>query len=245
MGNLSQPTRFDSGANHPEPSITQKLAAFVLHEFVEGVAALRTGDLIANLLDINAIEQFIARKERCDVGALIKQSLKNNQSTAAKKQIVFLSGISSGLWAKADRVALQQVLDNVISNAVKYSPSNSTIQVHALLENGNVIVNIRDEGTNIDETSRQKLFEKFSRLLACPAGNGFSTGTRLAIVKKLAEALSGSIRWRSALSSGSTFTLKLPVSVETSDALETSDIKMLACNILETPGSTPAFYSRN
>ena len=221
------------------------LVAFVLREFFEGLVSLRTQDLIANLLDLSAIEQFIGKRERCDIGAMLRQSLERHQLAAARRQIVFLRGISGGLWAQADPAVLRRVFDKVISNAVKYSPANSTIQVHALIENDGIIVNVRDQGVGINEEGRQKLFQKFAQLVACPSGAPCSAGVRLAIVKKLAETLSGSVRWRSALGSGSTFTLKLPISVGAAETTDAPEIKMLARNILELPEPPARFTARN
>ncbi|HUA68884.1 MAG TPA: HAMP domain-containing sensor histidine kinase, partial [Candidatus Saccharimonadales bacterium] len=151
--------------------------------------AMRMRDLIANLLDVNAIEQgkFTSKIERCDMRALIEQSLEHNQSAAVKKQIGFRVGISDGLWARADRAATLQILDNLISNALKYSPPNTTVYVHALPETNFTLVNVRDEGPGIGEADQKKLFQKFTRLSARPTGGESSTGLGLAIVKKLAE----------------------------------------------------------
>lgn len=229
----------------PSGNAGRKLVAFVLREFFEGLVSLRTEDLIANLLDLNAIEQFIGKRERCDVGVLLRQSLERHQLAAARRQIVFLSGISGGLWAQADPAVLRRVFDKVISNAVKYSPPNSTIQVHALPENGSIMVNVRDQGVGINEEGRQRLFQKFAQLVACPSGAPCSAGVRLAIVKKLAETLSGSVRWRSALGSGSTFTLKLLVSAVPAETVDAPDIKLLERNIVELQEPTPRFAARN
>ena len=233
-------------AKEPGGNAARKLAAFILHEFIEGLVSLRTQDLIDTLLDLNAVEQFIAKKGRCDVGAVLKESLEYHKLAAARKQIAFLTGISGGLWAEANRTVLRQVFDNVISNALKYSPANSTLQVHALIENGSIVVNIRDQGVGINEEGRQKLFQKFAQLIAGPAdGTTNCSDVRQAIVKKLAETLSGSVRWRSALGSGSTFTLKLPVSTEPAETVEFPDIKMLARNIVELAEPMPRVASRN
>lgn len=229
----------------PGANSSRTLVTYILREFMEGLVSLRTQDLIANLLDLDAIEQFMGRRERCDVGALLRQSVARNQLAAARGQIVFLIGIYGSLWTQADPVVLRRVFEKVISNAVKYSPVNSTIQVHAALENGSIVINVRDQGVGINEEGRQKLFQKFASLVACPSGAPDSAGVRLAIVKKLAETLSGSVRWRSALGAGSTFTLKLPVSTALGETVDLPDIKMLARNIVESPEPTPRFASRN
>ncbi len=199
--------------------------------------AIRMRDLIANLLDVNAIEQgkFIVKKERCDIKVLLEQSLEQNQSAANKKQIALRVGISENLWASGDRAAVLQIFDNLISNALKYSPPNTTVHVHALPEKENIIINVRDEGPGISEADQKKLFQKFTRLTARPTGGESSTGLGLAIVKKLAEAMEGSVQCRSALGAGSTFSLKLPVSAQPVPASESSDIKLLERNIIELP----------
>jgi len=230
-------------SQHFGANFAQKVVNYLLKELVEGVVAVRTRELITNLLDVNAIEQFIARKERCDVRALIEECLTHHQSAAAQKRIVFLTGVSEGLWARADRNALLQVLDNLISNAVKYSPPNTTVQIHALLENDCIVVNVRDQGFGINEAGRQKLFQKFSELMACPEGEKLSNGIGMAVVKKIAAALSGSIRWRSSVGAGSTYTIKLPLASETPDLPELDDIKFLARVIL--PESMPRFRLGN
>jgi len=232
-------------SQQPGSNPAQKVVAYILREFVEGLVSLRTQDLIANLVDLNAIEEYIGRREHCDVGRLLRQSLERHQLAAARRQIVFLSGISGGLWTQADITVLRRILDKVISNAVKYSPVNSTIQVHALHENGSIVINVRDQGVGINEEGRQKLFQKFSRLIACPSGAPCPAGVRLDIVKKLAETLSGSVRWRSALGSGSTFTLKLPLSTGPAETVDLPDIKMLAHNIVESPELMPRFSTAN
>lgn len=232
-------------AQHFGAGFAQKVVGYLLKELVTGVVAARTRELISNLLDVNALEQFIARKERCDVRALIEECLQQHQPAAAKKQIAFLAGVSEGLWARADCQALSQVLDNLISNAVKYSPPHTTVQIHALLENDCIVINIRDQGFGINEAGRQKLFQKFSDLMAGPASEKISKGVGVAIVKKIATTLSGSIGWRSSVGAGSTYTIKLPVAPESKDLPELSDIKLLARSIIELPEAMPRFGLRN
>jgi signal transduction histidine kinase len=211
--------------------------------------AIRMRDLIANLLDVNAIEQgkFVVKIERCNVQALIEQSLEHNQSAASKKQSVFKVGISEGLWAKADRAAVMQILDNLLSNALKYSPPNTTVHVHALPEKDFVVINVRDEGPGISEADQKKLFQKFTRLTARPTGGESSTGLGLAIVKKLAEAMLGSVQCHSVLGAGSTFTLRLPVSTEKGEPKgQLTELKeVINRNVVELPGAITGMQSRN
>ncbi len=177
-------------------------------------SANRMLDLITNLLDVNAIEQgkFTSNIEPCDIAALLQRSVENNQPAATRKSIAIRVGASEGLWAKADPAATLQILDNLISNALKYSPPNTTVYLHTLPEANFILVSVRDEGPGISEDDQKKLFQKFTRLSARPTGGESSTGLGLAIVKRLAEAMSGTIQCYSAPGTGSNFTLRLPIS---------------------------------
>lgn len=175
-------------------------------------AANRMTQLITDLLNVNAIEQgkFSSNVEKCDMQVIVEQCVENNQSAATRKEITFRVGTSAGVWAKADRAATVQILDNLISNALKYSPPNTTVRVHTLPERDTILVTVRDEGPGITEEDQKKLFQKFTRLSARPTGGESSTGLGLAIVKRLAEAMSGSIHCQSTIGLGATFMLRLP-----------------------------------
>lgn len=236
MNNLSR--SFNPGLNtvatQPgEGGLHQKLFQLIVREITQGAMAIRTRDLLGGLLDLAAIEQFIGRKERCNVKAMVERSFERNHAAAAKKQIVFLAGIPEGISVQADRRALQQVFDRLIAGAIRNSPANGTVQVHALPQKDGVVINVRDQGTGINESGRQKLFQKFSRLMAFPDDGDTSSGIALAIVKRLAEGLSGSIRWRGDSESGSTVTLRLPAATDSGASAEFSDIQMLARRIIE------------
>jgi len=176
-------------------------------------AATRMNTLINDLLDINAIEQgkFTSIATPCNLRELVERAVKDNQSAAAKKAINIRVGVSDDLWATACPAAALQILDNLISNALKYSPPNTTVQVHTLPETDHALVIVRDEGPGISESDQKKLFQKFTRLSARPTGGESSSGLGLAIVKRLAEAMSGTIQCQSTLGAGSAFILRLPV----------------------------------
>lgn len=217
----------------------RRVIASILHEFIEGLVRLRTRDLFANLLNLNAIERSIGKQKRCDVGASLRQSLQRHRAAAARRQVVFLSGVSRGLWAEADAAVLTRIFDKVISNAVKYSPTNSTIQAHALQENGCIVIKVRDQGAGINEPDQRKLLEKFTRLLV-----GSLKG-RPGISRDLAGTLSGSVRWRSAPGSGSTFTLKLPASRASAESAAFADDAVPGENVLELLQKRMRFGARN
>jgi signal transduction histidine kinase len=176
-------------------------------------AATRMRNLISNLLDVNAIEEgrFNSKIEACDIQGLVAQSVEHNQPAATRKSIEIRLGASENLWASADQAATLQVLDNLISNALKYSPPRTIVHIHALPETDFILVKIRDEGPGISESDQKKLFQKFTRLSARPTAGESSTGLGLAIVKRLAEAMNGTVNCYSILGAGATFTLRLPI----------------------------------
>ncbi len=175
-------------------------------------AGTRMRDLIVNLLDANAVEEgrFSCKIERCEINALVAQSLEHNQLSATRKEIVLSVAPTSEIWASADRSTTVQILDNLISNAVKYSPFKTTVRIGTSVQGGAVQVAVQDEGPGLSEEDQTKLFGKFVRLSARPTGGESSTGLGLSIVKRLAEAMSGSIACQSVLGQGATFLLRLP-----------------------------------
>jgi signal transduction histidine kinase len=197
-----------------EEKTEQELADMIIS------ASERMHHLITNLLDANAIEEgkFASKLDCYNLGALVEHSVTHNRSSATRKRIEIRMGLGEEVFVRADRLATMQILDNLISNAVKYSPFDSTVQVHLLCERKHALVRVRDEGPGISEEDQKKLFQKFSRLSASPTGGESSTGLGLSIAKKLAEAMAGSIECHSMLGYGAIFTLRLPLWSEPSGA---------------------------
>ena len=175
-------------------------------------ASTRMRDLITSLLDANAIEQgrFLSELGRCDLSALASGSVENNRRNADRKTITIQFGPLAELPVLADQNAATQILDNLISNAVKYSPQGTAVHVCAFAENGKACVSVKDEGPGISEADRRKMFGKFARLSARPTGGESSVGLGLAIVKRLAEAMSGTVECQSVFGQGATFIVRLP-----------------------------------
>jgi signal transduction histidine kinase len=110
----------------------------------------------------------------------------------------------------ADEQALMQVLDNLISNAVKYSPHHKNIWISSLALGEVVQIRIKDEGQGMTEEDLKRLFGKFAKLSARPTGNEHSTGLGLSIVKRLVESMNGKIWCESEYGKGATFVLEMP-----------------------------------
>jgi signal transduction histidine kinase len=183
-------------------------------------ASTRMRDLITDLLDANAIEEgrFTSNLQPCDVCEMVERSAHNHRLAASHKEIDIQVCASQGLRAKADPKAMMQILDNLVSNAVKYSPPKTTVYVRTFPESDNILIAVKDEGPGISDEDQKKLFGKFTRLSARPTGGESSNGLGLSIVKHLVEAMAGTIQCQAVLGLGATFTLKLPLWTEADEA---------------------------
>ena len=171
-------------------------------------------DLIRDLLDLNAVEHpdNQLRIEEIELSELFSELSLGFDGEAERKKIKTDWKISAGVNSiKSDHNALVRVLDNLVSNAMKFSDSGTTITIEATAEEkGGVLISIADQGPGISEKDQKKLFKKFQRLTAQPTGGENSTGLGLAITKALVEKLGGSISVKSELGAGTTFLVRLP-----------------------------------
>ena len=129
----------------------------------------------------------------CGDGGFLMTVPELETAVRAKANFVSLIFEDSGRapLVTADAAQLVQIVDNLISNAVKYSPSGKNIYVKVRQMDGGVRAEVRDEGPGISAEDQKRLFGKFARLSAQPTAGEHSTGLGLAIVKKLVESMNG------------------------------------------------------
>lgn len=175
--------------------------------------ASRLQQLVEDLLDLSRIE---AREYRLDpqtieMGSFTAGLLEAyaTQSTDRSMQIEADPSLN-GLEAHADRRALEQVLGNLLDNALKYGAQGSRIRITGTREGDRVRLSVSDEGPGIDPQHLPRLFERFYRVDAGRSRELGGTGLGLAIVKNLVEAMGGAVSVESRLGVGSTFTCTLP-----------------------------------
>lgn len=190
----------------------------------------RMRDLISNLLDLNAIESGRTNLtiSQVHLNAVIRRSVDNLQAVAAKKGIAIELDAKVELHAAADLNALLQVLDNLISNAVKFSKTGTRVFVELRKNNDQAVIAVADRGPGISEADRAKLFQRFTRLTARPTGGESSNGLGLSIVKRLVEAMRGAIECQSVLGEGTTFIVTLPGCREAATILPREKLAELA-----------------
>jgi len=174
-------------------------------------------DLVSNLLDVNRIEQgqMSLDLKPCDLWDTVRQAVEGYQQRAHAKQIRLLfDDQTTAPLVMADAAQLVQIMDNLVSNAVKYSPSAKSVYVRVHQTGSSVRAEVKDEGPGISAEDQKRLFGKFARLSARPTAGEHSTGLGLAIVKRLVEAMNGKVWCESEPGQGAAFIVELPVAVE-------------------------------
>lgn len=169
-------------------------------------------ELITDLLDVNAIEsgKRSTKIEHFDLGVLCQRVVLDYTPRAESKNIRIHYKYDEVPKLTADRSALRQVLDNLISNAVKFTPPGKNVYLHVSHDANKIRFLIKDEGPGFTLKDKTKLFSKFARLSAIPTGNEHSTGLGLSIVKKLTEILNGDVRCQSGEGKGAEFIVEIP-----------------------------------
>lgn len=182
-------------------------------------ATRRMMTLIENLLDINKIEQGNLSLSMIDIDISSKTRivLDSYQTQAEKKGIRIECSTPTEAHIRADSIALSQIMDNLLSNALKYSPRGGLVRVrvektanHGTNNSFAYIFSVQDEGQGLTEEDKTKLFGKFARLSAQPTGGEHSTGLGLSIVKRMVDAMHGRVWCESEVGKGATFFVALP-----------------------------------
>ncbi len=175
--------------------------------------AIQMFNLVVNLLDVNAIEsgKLNFKFEAVDIAPIMQEVINNYQEqTKAKNIKLHLEFQTPLLIALVDKSTSEGILDNLISNAIKYSPLDKNIYIRLYQRDSYIHSEIQDEGPGLSESDLLKLFGKFTRLSSKPTGGEHSTGLGLFIVKKLVEAMKGKVWCESQLGQGSTFIVEFP-----------------------------------
>jgi len=181
--------------------------------FVEMIArhADRLSSLTRELLDLSRLETGESRIELgpLDVGPLVASSIDLVRSRAEAKGIKLGFDGPDGLRAVADRRALEQILVNLLDNAIKFTPEGGRVTVLADSAGSAIVISVLDTGPGIEPRHQARIFERFYRADAGRARAEGGVGLGLAIVKHLAQAQGGHVGVESG-QGGSRFWVKLP-----------------------------------
>jgi len=169
--------------------------------------------LVTGLLDVEAIEngsrQLALRP--VDLRAIVEQVIEAFSENAHRKEIeIEWSAPVGGKKVMADMTALRQVVENLVSNALKYSPLGGRVGLRTLEVDGRWRLEVQDSGPGISPEEFPHLFEKFTRLSARPTNGESSHGIGLYIVEALVKSMKGKVWCESQLGKGATFFVTLP-----------------------------------
>ena len=176
--------------------------------------ASRLGALVEDLLSLSFVENPGSRDRLemapVDVARLLDWVEAELGPAAEARGIRLARSGDTGLRVHANTLLAEQAIGNLVSNAIRYAPDGSCVEVAAHADRDAVAIEVRDQGPGIPERHLPRLFERFYRVEASRAREGGGTGLGLAIVKHIAMVHGGSIEVASAPGRGSTFTLRLP-----------------------------------
>jgi two-component system, sensor histidine kinase and response regulator len=169
--------------------------------------------LVNDLLDISVIEsgKIELHIAFASLEQVIKQRVRMNRILAEEKQISFHQEYGELARVPMDVNRIGQVIDNLLGNALKFSPVGSNIFISTAAEGGMARVSVRDEGPGIAEEDQQRVFGEFQRIRVSPAAGEKGTGLGLAIAKRIVEAHRGTLQVESQNGAGSTFSFAIPM----------------------------------
>jgi signal transduction histidine kinase len=185
----------------------------------EGAALIETqaGRMLAlvnDYLGAHAAESgtLPVRRERLHLGEVARAAARRHGPTAARKQqVIELGGEDVATWIEADAALLAQVADNFVSNAIKFSPAGTAVRIEVQTADGHPWARLAviDRGPGIAADEQANLFRKFGRASTRPTAGETSHGLGLAVAKRLAEAMGGSVGCESEAGAGATFWVEL------------------------------------
>src|SRR6266481_85842 len=177
-------------------------AANRLTEMVDDLVS----DAMADALDITI------RREPVDIAVLVQEVADANRPLAARKSQTITVSAPPNHAASVDSDRIREAIDNLVSNAVKYSPIGGAIDLLVGREGDGILVQVRDQGAGLSPEDISRLFGRFQRLSAKPTAGETSTGLGLSIVKRIVDLHGGQITVESAgPGKGATFKMVLPV----------------------------------
>ena len=183
-----------------------------LHRIEE--QADRLNNLIQDLLSLSRIESGHQTYDiaTVNVADIVATCIAENQDAANLKRIhLSCSEFQHDLRVQADEEGIAQITNNLIGNAIKYTPEGGDVTVILRHQNSAICIDVRDTGIGIGEEYLTRVFERFYRVDKARSRELGGTGLGLAIVKHLAQAFGGSVTVKSRPTEGSTFTVLLPV----------------------------------
>jgi len=197
-------------AEEKEGALNEKQKRFVGHIKTDSLHLL---NLINDLLDLSKIEagRLELRYELFSIEAVIAEAISSVQPRATAKCLEIATDISITAPVWADRLRFKQILHNLLTNAIKFTPNGGRVRVDAADCGHFAEISVRDTGIGIPEDQQQAVFDKFYQVRAGIQGGHEGTGLGLAITKRLVDQHGGTISLKSEPGNGTCFTFSIPL----------------------------------
>ncbi|HET6899546.1 MAG TPA: ATP-binding protein, partial [Vicinamibacteria bacterium] len=176
-------------------------------------AAERMLAILTRLLDASAMDagKLVLRPQHIDLADVARHVVETNEPAAQRKQQALELVVNGDLPVFGDADRLVEVVENLVGNAIKYSPLASKIVVTARRADERAVVEVKDAGPGLTDEDKRRMFGRFQRLSATPTGGEPATGLGLSIAKQLTELMGGHLSADSAgPGRGASFTLSMP-----------------------------------
>ncbi|MDW3194838.1 MAG: ATP-binding protein [Cytophagales bacterium] len=190
-------------AEHKASDDTQKE---LLSKISEG--GHRINEMIDKILNVEYLEGMNSPTvlEQVKIAPLLEEVAQRFASRAREKGIgISINNCDKDFELMSDHVLLLQILDNLMSNAIKFSPHNAQVTIAAQVNHQKLVFKVTDQGPGFSESDKTLMFNKFQKLSAQPTGNESSTGLGLSIVKRYVDELNGKISFETEVGKGTTF----------------------------------------
>jgi len=184
-------------------------------QFLEQIEtqADRLHQLILDLLHLSRVESGAISYEIQEVNLteLCQECIQLLSEEATRRQVqLLITDMPPKVVLHADREALRAIIDNLLINAVRYTPAQGKVRLKCTQARGWVTIEVKDTGIGIDREHHERIFERFYRVDRARSRDLGGTGLGLSIVKHLAQSFGGSVELESELGKGSTFRVRLP-----------------------------------
>jgi len=171
------------------------------------------GKLVDDIIAVLELEAQVMKHEPVDLAQLVSASESNFRAPAEEAGIDLAVEQPSNLpWVYGDSIALQKMVDNLIDNALKFTPRGGRVTVRLYHQNEHLSLQVTDSGVGIPEDRLERIFDRFYQVDSSTTRHYGGVGLGLALVKQIVEAHHGQITVASTVGQGTTFTVQLPVS---------------------------------
>ncbi|KAA0211365.1 tetratricopeptide repeat protein [Ignavibacteria bacterium CHB1] len=189
-----------------DESITRDEVDEFMHDIINSANSMLS--IVKNFLNLEAIEQneFNMVPEEFNIVNLIDFGISKVKADAERKEITIHKNYPSNeIILYYDKSLVLQIFDNLITNAIKFSPRGGNIYVTLIHKDSKLLLSVKDEGPGLTVEDKQKVFQRYSHLSAKPTGGESSTGLGLSIVKKLITLLNAKVKIKSKPGKGAEF----------------------------------------